>query len=100
MATEEDRQEQRDRLGNDPLETPPLEQLEEENPTESPASDSEPAAFRRWFSTASRIQSRRRPPAAISPIEYRPRGSSSSPARTTSLGSAIRTLSAPRCSNS
>jgi hypothetical protein len=39
MATEEDRQEERDRLGNDPLETPPVEQLEEENPTESPASD-------------------------------------------------------------
>jgi hypothetical protein len=41
MASEGDRQEQRDRLGNDPLETPPLDQLEEENPTESPASDSE-----------------------------------------------------------
>jgi hypothetical protein len=40
MATEEDRQEERDRLGNDPLEAPPAEQLEEENPTESPASDS------------------------------------------------------------
>ena len=41
MSTEEDRKEERDRLGNDPLETPPLEQLEEENPTESPASDCE-----------------------------------------------------------
>ena len=41
MATEEDRQEERDRLGNDPLETPPVEELEEENPTKSPASDSE-----------------------------------------------------------
>jgi hypothetical protein len=53
MATEEDRQDERDRLGSDPLEAPPAdqpgsdpleappaEQLEEENPTESPASDS------------------------------------------------------------
>ena len=40
MATEEDRQEERDRLGNDPLEAPPAEELKEENPTESPASDS------------------------------------------------------------
>ena len=43
MATEEDRQEERDRLGNDPLETPPTEELEEENPLESPAAaDDEP----------------------------------------------------------
>ena len=40
MATDEHRQEKRDRLGNDPQEAPPAEQLEEENPTESPASDS------------------------------------------------------------
>lgn len=37
MATEEDRQEERDRLGNDPLQAPPAETLEEENPVESPA---------------------------------------------------------------
>ena len=41
MATEEDRQEERDRLGHDPLEAPPAEQLEEENPTDSPNTDSE-----------------------------------------------------------
>jgi hypothetical protein len=40
MATEEDRQDERDRLGNNPVEAPPAEQLEEENPTESPAADS------------------------------------------------------------
>jgi hypothetical protein len=40
MATEEDRQEERDRLGNDPLDAPPAEQPEEESLTESPASDS------------------------------------------------------------
>jgi hypothetical protein len=39
MATEEDRQEERGRLGNDPWEAPPAEQLEEENPVESPAAD-------------------------------------------------------------
>ena len=39
MATEEDRQEERDRLGNDPLEAPPAEELNEDNPTESPAPD-------------------------------------------------------------
>jgi hypothetical protein len=43
MATEEDRQEERDRLGSDPLEAPPVERLEEESPTESPA-DSEDVA--------------------------------------------------------
>lgn len=39
MATEEDRQEERDRLGNDPLRKPEPtdEQLREENPLESPA---------------------------------------------------------------
>ena len=41
MATESDRQEERDRLDNDPLEAPPAEQLEEENPVESPAADEE-----------------------------------------------------------
>lgn len=41
MATESDRQEERGRLGNDPLEAPPAEQLEEENPVESPAADEE-----------------------------------------------------------
>lgn len=40
MATEADRREQRERLGDDRLEGPPAEQLEEENPTERPASDS------------------------------------------------------------
>ena len=39
MATEEDRQEERDRLGNDPLQAPLAEQLEEENPVESPAAN-------------------------------------------------------------
>ena len=44
MATEQDRQEERDRMGNDPLETPPTEELEDENPLESPApsADDEP----------------------------------------------------------
>ena len=41
MATEEDRQGERDRLGNDPLQAPPAEELEEENPLESPAADQE-----------------------------------------------------------
>lgn len=41
MATESDRPEERGRLGNDPLEAPPAEQLEEENPVESPAADEE-----------------------------------------------------------
>jgi hypothetical protein len=36
MATEEDRQDERDRMGNEPLH-PPAEELEEENPAESPA---------------------------------------------------------------
>ena len=36
MATEEDRQDERDRTGNDPLEAPPAEELEEENPLEAP----------------------------------------------------------------
>ena len=41
MATEQDRQEERDRLGHDPLHAPPAEELEEENPVESPALPSE-----------------------------------------------------------
>ena len=44
MATEEDRDEEREQLGNDPLEPPSAEQLEEENPVESPAADQEGAA--------------------------------------------------------
>jgi hypothetical protein len=36
MATEQDRQDERDRMGNDPLHRP-AEKLEEENPVESPA---------------------------------------------------------------
>ena len=37
MATENDRQEERDRMGNDPLKAPPAEELDEENPINSPA---------------------------------------------------------------
>ena len=36
MATEQDRQEERDRMGNDPVHIP-TEELEEENPVEGPA---------------------------------------------------------------
>jgi hypothetical protein len=43
MATEEDRQEERDRLDNDPFDALPVDQLEEENPTESPAAERETA---------------------------------------------------------
>ena len=39
MATEKDRQKERDRLGSDPLQAPPAEELDEENPVESPAAD-------------------------------------------------------------
>jgi hypothetical protein len=41
MATEHDRQDERDRRGNEPSQSPPAEQLEEENPTESPAQPAE-----------------------------------------------------------
>ena len=41
MATEQDRRDERDRLGSDPMHAPPEEQLEEENPVESPATDEE-----------------------------------------------------------
>jgi hypothetical protein len=37
MATEEDRQEERDRMDNDPIQAPPAEALDEENPVDSPA---------------------------------------------------------------
>jgi hypothetical protein len=37
MATEQDRQEERDRAGNDPIQAPPAEELEEENPVDSHA---------------------------------------------------------------
>ena len=44
VATEEDRQEERDRLGTDPsAPTPSTEQLEEENPLESPAVADDPS---------------------------------------------------------
>ena len=41
MATEQDRQEERDRMGNDPVHAL-SEELEEENPVESPAQPSAP----------------------------------------------------------
>ena len=41
MATEHDSDEERERLGTDPLEPPSAEQLEEESPVESPATDQE-----------------------------------------------------------
>ena len=48
MATEEDRQEERDRTDNDPLHARPAEALDEENPVHSPAepgpADDEPRA--------------------------------------------------------
>ncbi len=51
MATEEDRQEERDRLDNDPIQAPPAEALDEENPVDSPAepgpADDEPRAEER-----------------------------------------------------
>ena len=51
MATEEDRQEERDRMDNDPFQAPPAEALEEENPVHSPAepgpADDEPRAEER-----------------------------------------------------
>lgn len=37
MGAEEPREQELDRLGNEPLRAPPAEQLEEENPVESPA---------------------------------------------------------------
>ena len=37
MATEDDRHEKRDPLGDEPSQAPPAEQLEEENPVDSPA---------------------------------------------------------------
>jgi hypothetical protein len=43
VTTEQDRQEERDRLGNDPS-APPTEQLEDENPLESPAEAEDPDA--------------------------------------------------------
>jgi hypothetical protein len=41
MATEEDRQDERDRMGNDPLHAPPATELVEEKPVESPAQPAE-----------------------------------------------------------
>jgi hypothetical protein len=41
MAVEDDGQEAPDRLATEPLRAPPAEQLEEENPTESPAQSEE-----------------------------------------------------------
>jgi hypothetical protein len=41
MALEDDRQDAPHGLGNEPLQAPPAEQLEEENPTQSPAQPAE-----------------------------------------------------------
>jgi hypothetical protein len=66
MATEEDRQEERDRLGSDPVEAPTDEVLEDENPVESPAGDSR-TTNRRTNARTSRRTVTPQPSGATSP---------------------------------